>query len=788
MFEFLIKLVAAVIILSVILLIGSTFFDNRASGQKVSSFNNEEMWQDIDESSIVSPGERQIVPASYRTLRLNKDFLQTILSSAPHESKINVGQSEAIISLPLPEGRFSRFRFVESPIMEEGLQAQFPEIRTYLGQGIDEPSATVRFDYTPKGFHAMILSEEGSVFIDPYAQNDTDNYISYFKRDYLKPDRSFKCLVSDTMPNALELKKLLKNLNPENELVNNAGTLRTYRLAMAATGEYTQFHGGTVPAAMAAITTTMNRVNGVYERDLSVRMNLISNNSSIVYTNPATDPYTNTSSDLAANQANIDLVIGSANYDIGHLVGTGGGGVATLSSVCNSTTKARGLTGSPSPVGDPFDIDYVAHEIGHQFGGNHTFNASGSGTGACNGNRAASAAYEPGSASTIQGYAGICSGQDLQRNSDDYFHIRSLEEMVAFITNASTGGSCPVASANGNVAPVVTAAPNCTIPVNTPFELIGSATDANGDSLTYTWEQYNLGASTNAIPNPDNGARPIFRSYKPTASGATRTFPSLPFILNNANVPPSTFSGTNPVGTVCSFGNCMTGELLPSVNWSSPMQFQMTVRDNRAGGGGVRSAQTAVSVTNAAGPFTVTSQNSSVTYNALTTQTVTWNVANTTAPPVNCANVDILISTNGGATFSTLVANTPNDGSENITIPNTPTTTARIKVKCSTSCFFDISNANFTILAPTAANASIQGRVLSAKGYGISGSNVVLTDMNGNTLSVRTNSFGFYNFPELEVGQTYILTVNHKGLSFVPPTQVIALTEDVSEVNFTAIE
>lgn len=787
MFKDVLKFFVFIAIFSAIFLIGSSFFGDNVSSREVESSNNGELWRDVDETSFVSTGERQIVPDSYRTLRLDREILQTLLKNAPLESKVSAAQSESVISLPLPDGKFSRFRFVESPIMEEGLQAKFPDIRTYLGQGIDEPSATVRFDYTPKGFHAMILAEKGSVFIDPFAKGDIDHYISYYKRDFQKSDRSFKCLVSDTMPNALEKKHFENQFLSGENLVNNAGTLRTYRLAMAATGEYTQFHGGTVAGALAAITTTMNRVNGVYERDLSIRMTLISNNNLIIYTNPATDPYANTSGDLAANQTNITAVIGTANYDVGHLVGTGGGGVATLNSPCNSTTKARGLTGSPSPVGDPFDIDYVAHELGHQFGGNHTFNASGTGTSSCNGNRASTAAFEPGSASTIQGYAGICSGQDLQRNSDDYFHIRSLEEMVAFITNATTGGSCPSNSANGNVAPVVTAAPACTIPVNTPFELTGSATDANGDSLTYTWEQYNLGASSNAVPNPDNGARPIFRSYKPKTS-PTRTFPSLPYILNGTNTPPSTFTGTNPAGTVCAFGTCMTGELLPTVTWASPMQFQLTVRDNRAGGGGVRSAQTAVSVTNTSGPFTVTSQNSSVTYSASTAQTVTWNVAGTTAAPVSCANVDISISTDGGTTFSTLLANTPNDGTESVTMPNIGTTSARIKVKCSTSCFFDISNANFTILAPTAANASLGGRVLTAQGYGLSNAIVVLTDSNGNTQTARTNSFGFYNFSELEAGQTYTLTVSRKGYVFAQPTQIITLNEDFAEANFTANE
>jgi len=780
------KIVVGIVFL-VVLGIGVGWWSNNVSSRQMASFNNDELWQDVAETSFYEGDERWIVPDSYRTLRLNKDLLTTILAQAPLEASVKAADSELVISLPMPDGRFSRFRFVESPIMEEGLQVKYPEIRTYLGQGIDDPTATVRFDLTPKGFHGMILSENDSVFIDPYSKNDTENYISYNKRD-LQRDEDFVCLVSNSKPNALEKSRLDKKLSaesllsPAENIVNNAGTLHTYRLAMAATGEYTAFHGGTVAGALAAITTTMNRVNGVYERELSVRMNLIATNNLIIYTNAATDPYANDSNDLPANQTNIDAVIGTANYDIGHLVGTGGGGIASLNSPCNSARKAQGLTGSPSPVGDAFDIDYVAHEMGHQYGGNHTFNTT---TGSCGGgNRAASAAFEPGSGATIQAYAGICGTQDLQRNSDDYFHVRSLEEMTTFI-NTNT---CDVESANGNSAPTVTAAPVCTIPINTPFELTGSATDPNGDALTYIWEEYDLGAASNVIPNTDStGARPIFRSYKPTTGGTTRYFPSLPFILNNANVPPSTFTGTNAVGTLCSFGSCLTGELLPTI--SRTMNFQLVARDNRAGGGGIRSAQTSVTVDAGSGPFNVTSPNTAVTYNGLTSQTVTWNVANTTAAPVSCANVNILLSTNGGTSFpTTLLANTPNDGSQNVTIPNTGTTTARIKVQCSTSCFFDISNANFTILTATAANVSLGGRVATAQGVGINNAVITLTDQNGNTRTARTGSFGNYRFNDLQAGQTYVLTVTRKGYSFDQSTQIINLDTDFAEANFIATE
>jgi Metallo-peptidase family M12B Reprolysin-like/Carboxypeptidase regulatory-like domain len=775
--KFLVAFAAAVLIVVGI-------WGTQVSSQSVGKFGGNELWQDFNEKWHVSFDKRQIIPDSYRAVTLNKSLLEKLLNSSSNESEKSVLQSDDVISLPLPDGKFSRFRFVESSIMEADLQAKFPEIKTFNGQGIDEPSAIVRFDYTPKGFHAIILSQGDSVYIDPYSQNDTDNYISYYKSNFQKEDKSFSCLVANDVPNALEKKHLHDKQFPLENLVNNAGTLRNYRLAMAATGEYTAFHGGTVAGALAAITTTVNRVNAVYERDLSVRLLLIGNTNLIIYTNAATDPYANTSSDLTANQNNITTVIGTANFDVGHLVGTGGGGVATLNSPCSATSKARGLTGSPAPVGDPFDIDYVAHELGHQFGGNHTFNG---GTGNCSGgNRSGANAYEPGSGTTIQAYAGICGTQDLQKNSDDYFHIRSLEEMVAF----STGTACDVEAANSNSAPVVTAAAACTVPQDTPFELTGSATDANGDTMTYVWEEYDLGAQTTGIPNTDSaGAKPIFRTYNPIST-PFRSFPSLPFILNNANVPPSTFTGTNSVGTLCASGTCLTGELMPTINRT--MNFQLTARDNRAGGGGVRSANTAVTVVETSGattfgPFAVTSPNTAVTYGGGTSQTVTWNAANTTIAPVSCANVDIMASTNGGTTFTTLLAATPNDGTEAVTMPILGTTTARIKVKCSTSCFFDISNTNFTILAPTAAESSIAGRVTTSTGRGIRNAIIKVSGGNLNgTRYVRTNPFGYYRINGLESGQTYIVSVGSKQYSFVNPTRVITLNEDLTGEDFVS--
>ncbi|MDI6803027.1 MAG: M12 family metallo-peptidase [Bacteroidota bacterium] len=632
----------------------------------------EALWSDINEATIVEKNDRQIIPLFYRTVDLNINQLEAVLNQAPREFTEGAKTEKVVISLPMPDGTFSRFYIVNSPIMELELAVKYPEIQTYAGQGIDDPTATVRFDLTPAGFHAMILSANGTVFIDPYSRGNIDNYISYYKKDFIVDEsrrKEFICNFETDFDMAKEISDLIAT-----GLTKYSGTqLRTYRLAVAATGEYTAYHGGTVAKGLAAVVTSTNRVNGVYEKEVAVRMVLVANNEIIIYSNSATDPYTNSSGTtmLGQNQTNLDAVIGNANYDIGHVYSTGGGGVAGLGVVCRTSNKARGVTGSPAPIGDPFDIDYVAHEIGHQFGGNHTFNGD---AGNCSGtNRNASTAYEPGSGSTIMAYAGICSPQDLQMNSHDYFHLASIMEIVTYTTLGS-GNGCPVITSTGNDPPVVNAGTRgFSIPINTPFTLTGSATDPNNHPLTYCWEEYDLGAA--GAPNSPVGTAPIFRSFRGVTS-PSRTFPKIADIINNTQV---------------------MGEILPS--YARGLKFRLTARDNRSGGGGVGWDSISFSVTNTAGPFQVTSPNTTLSWAGSSLQTVTWNVANTNLSPVNCSNVKILLSGDGGYTYPFVLAtDTPNDGSEIITIPNISTSQARIRVEAVGNIFFDISNANFSIV------------------------------------------------------------------------------------------
>jgi hypothetical protein len=628
------------------------------------------LWTDApDQVPGGAAAARRVVGTRHRTVILDRGRLTGLLAVVPREFTAEARASAVLLDLPWPDGGFRSFRIEESPVMVDALAVQLPDLKTYRGQGIDDPTASLRFDWTPTGFHAMVLSSEGTVYIDPSGPGDILHYLSYFRRDYERAEgNQFVCAVT-----ASDVAPLADRRDVDLYQPANGTQLRTYRLVVAATGEYTAFFGGTVGGAMNAIVTTMNRVNGIYERDLAVHMTLIANNSAVVYTNPATDPYTNGngSTMLAENQSNLDAVIGSANYDIGHVFSTGGGGVATLNGPCGAS-RARGVTGLPSPTGDAFDVDFVSHEMGHQFGATHTFNGT---TSNCGANRTASTAYEPGSGSTIMSYSGTCGAENLQNNSDAHFHAASQSQMIAFITNASTGGKCPLVTATGNTPPAVNAGADYAIPQSTPFTLTAAGSDADGDSLTYSWEEFDLG--TASPPNTDDGSRPIFRAFLPTSSPA-RTFPKLSNLLNNTTT---------------------IGESLPTT--TRTMTFRVTVRDNRSGAGGTASDDMVLNTRADSGPFVVTQPNTALTWTAGSTQSVNWNVANTTAAPVSAANVKISLSTDGGLTFPTvLIASTPNDGAEIVPVPNLPTSSARIKVEAVGNIFFDISDTNFTIGSP----------------------------------------------------------------------------------------
>lgn len=623
--------------------------------------------KEINKTTANFLGTPQIEAKEYKVYQINVAQLIHQLDGIASREIDNSG-FVAQLEFPHPDGTMHLYNAKANQTMHPDLAAKFPEIKSF--DAVDtETGDAVKWDVTPQGLHVMILRKgQSTIYIDPLIKGNTDYYIVYNKSEFFT-DKLMECSFNSETEN-------LENPNtPTSGQVKSFGSceLRTYRLALAGTVEYTTFHGGVVNA-QAAQVTTMNRVNGIYERDMAITMSLIANNNLLVYTGATnSDPYTNgnSSSMITQNQSNIDLVIESPNYDIGHVFGTNSGGLAGLGVVCSNGSKARGVTGSGSPVGDPFDIDYVAHEMGHQFGCNHTFNNS------CSFNRNNATAMETGSGSTIMAYAGICS-PNVQNYSDDYFHGISLQEMGAEIL--SGGHTCEVITPLSNIAPVlVSANGGITVPASTPFVLTAVATDADGDPITYNWEQMNNQISTQA-PLATATSGPNFRSYSSSTS-PSRYFPSISIV--NGNGP-------------------FTWERLSSV--SRTMNFRVTVRDNAVGGGCNDHEDVSISVDANSGPFVVTyPTNSGIVWDGGSSQTVTWDVANTTAAPVNCDLVDIYLSTDAGSTYSTLLAsNVANDGSHDISVPNISAIASRIMVISSSGTFFDVSDRNFKIILSTA--------------------------------------------------------------------------------------
>jgi hypothetical protein len=651
--------------------------------------NSDNFWSPINQSSIRSAGKRQIIPQKCVAFELIGNELKTKLLSAPNEANVRINKSTCIISLPLPNGNIEKFRVVESPIMEPGLAAQFPNIKTYSVKGIDDAYANGKIDWTPEfGFHGMVRSVHGDFFIDQYCLENTKDYISYYTSDFIK-DPSQKIPEASLITDNDEKKSFSEpgakiNAMPPATCVGTQ--LRRYRLAVACTGEYAVAATGsttpTVAQTLAKIVTSVNRVNGVYETEVAVRLILVATQTNVIFTVAATDPFAgnnNAGTLINESQSVITANIGSPNYDVGHTFSTGGGGLAGLGVVCNNSQKARGITGSPSPVGDPYDIDYVAHEIGHQFAGNHTFNSTVSSCGG--GNRNGSTAVEPGSGITIMAYAGICGSQDLAPNSIAYFHAISYDEIVNF-TNLNGGNSCPVTTTTGNNPPVVTGSGNYVVPKSTPFVLTGSATDIDGDALTYSWEETSLGTAGNW----NSGNKNFFMSYTPTPN-PSRLFPKQSVVLSG------NYTGTK-------------GEYVPAT--AQTIQFRLTARDNKMGGGGVCYSINTITVSGTAGPLSVTYPDATgIVWGSSTPQTITWAVNGTNAAPVSCDSVKILISYNGGITYSTLLGSTPNDGTELITAPTVTASilTCRIKVESKGNIFYDVSNNNFEISISVGLNS-----------------------------------------------------------------------------------
>ncbi|WP_421275642.1 reprolysin-like metallopeptidase [Aeromonas veronii] len=569
---------------------------------------------------------------------------------------LQAGASE--LTLPLPDGGEVTFALEAYDVLPADLAAKYPQIRTFKGYNPAHPVDTGRFDLGPQGFHAMFSHQGQMVFVDPL--RNAEGYAVYYQKDaHSRLEEDADKVIGPGVS------KLVRKVQVDGNV------RKRYTIAISAAGEYTRYHGGSTVLALAAITTLLNRVNEVYQRDVGAEFVLASGNDSVIFSDPASDPFDNTDADADRNvdvqaQAFADGDLGA--FDIGHVLNTGGGGLAGLGVLCVDAmppyyaygAKSSGMTGSSDPVGDAFFIDYVAHEIGHQFGADHTFNGT---TGSCGGgNRVANQAYEPGSGSSIMAYAGICGDENIQTHSDPYFHSKSIEQMRAHMATVST---CGITLALSNNAPQAAAGGDYVIPANTAFMLKGAGGDLDNDSLLYNWEQIDLGTeSSSAATMIDDGSRPLFRFVSPTAS-PERILPSLPSLLS---------------------GTLAKGEAWPTTN--RDLNFRLTVRD---GQGGVASDDMKVQVINTGAAFRITNPFYGVTLTPGASQAIAWDVAGTTVAPISCSKVDISVTQDEGASWTMLAAGQPNNGAATVTLPADLTSSVRLKVACSDNIFFAIS-------------------------------------------------------------------------------------------------
>ncbi|GAA0890837.1 hypothetical protein GCM10009122_05160 [Fulvivirga kasyanovii] len=615
-------------------------------------------------------------PTAYKTLELDFEALRKTLDLTGMRGSASSRHAQ-VIYFPNADGQMEKFSVVEAPTLHPDLAKKYPGIKSFAGQGIDNPTSTIRFSISnQRGFHGLLMTAKGMAYIDPISSGKS-TYAIYERKDLTRDEKDFQCMMDENIGKA-------GKINNVSTLKTNDQKLRKYRLALSCNAEYGNIFAGSGTDTekkaniLAQMNITMTRVNGIYERDLAITMEIIANNDELIYFgDTGADPWDGEWN--TKTQQVIDATIGDANYDIGHNFNTtGGGNAGCIGCVCTSGEKGSGYTGSSDPTGDPFDIDFVAHEIGHQFGGYHTMNT-------CSRSGSGLTEVEPASGSSIMGYAGICS-TNIQSNSDAYFAYVNIRDISANVQSGESSG-CPVIVDLSNNPPVADAGKDYIIPRSTPFVLKGAGSDPDGNgTLTYCWEQNDPEqAPGDGSPESTWAQGPLFRSLEGTSS-PNRYMPAISTVL---------------AGDVAS-----TWEVLPSIGRT--MNFSLTVRDNNAGGGQTSDDTMAVTVDADSGPFFVMEPNTAISWYEGQPQVVSWSVANTDQAPINCSHVNIFLSTDGGQTFPiTLLSNAPNNGSAEITVPNGLSSNCRIKVEAVGNIFYDISNTDFEIEEAIGCNAVI---------------------------------------------------------------------------------
>jgi len=632
----------------------------------------------------VEPGT---LPKKFDAYQLDETGLRAALESAPWEFSPEAARHQCVIRVPTANGQIEAFSVWRVAMLDAELAEACPYIRTYAGVSMTDPRRTVRFSTTLRGVKAMVMEPDFSAaMVQPYWPGQgSDLYMAYNFTDAADNGlNNFRTGIAaggevwfgdNKVPFTPASSDRGEELNVR---------LKVYRFCVAAVGQFTQDHGGTKPLALSAVTEYTNLVSAAFERDIDIRLQLTSASQYVMFTDPNNDPYPGPGNEdyMSQNTSVLNEYTNFNSHDLGHVYIRGGGGVAgALGNACG-INKAQGCSAGslvgPNDYGPRF-LFVVGQEVGHQLGGGHTWSHCGAGG---NDQRQGLTAFEPGSGSTIMSYVGGCGPDNIQFSGDLYYHGGSIEEIKTYSTFIGTCGSWLETTNN---PPVVTLPyqDNFNIPISTAFELNGSATDPDGDPLTYSWEGIDAGPET-PLGEPE-GNTAIFRSW-PAVDVTNRYFPRLSTILAN---------GFNPA------------EHLPF--YTRDLTFRLTARDNKPSGGGVGWADVAFRAVDVAGPFLVLSPNaSSDVWRVGELTEVRWDVANTQAAPVNCKIVNIRLSTDGGQTYPiTLAAATENDGSQYVLVPNELTSLARLRVEAADNVFFDLSNANFKIQAPVQASLTL---------------------------------------------------------------------------------
>ncbi len=619
-------------------------------------------WSDVSENEPVvqtslSP-KSSPNPSESRLLKFNLAQLRDALS----------GAAATNIMLPDPYGGAVEFALRPSSVMPKQLATRYPEIRAFEGVALHDSATTIRLELSSKGLTAQVLGAGNRWLIDPVKGLSPEFARSYkYSRSFHTKDEAF-CELESTgvfgggsAPNN-RFKGTTRRAKSSGESV------KTYRLAVATTGEYGVYHGGTTASALEAVVATINRVDGIFASELAIRFQLVDDNDAVVFADPATDPFTGNDDAgtlIDESQAQIDLLIGTENYDVGHTLSTGAGGLAGLGVVCREGGKAEGVTGSSRPEGDFFDVDYVAHELGHQFAADHTWNGSNGGCGPQQ--RGPDSAYEPGSGSSIMSYAGLCGADNIASAVDALFHHQSFDQIIGYTTEG-IGSVCGSDAVSGNTAPQVDAGSDYVVPKQTPLVVSGSATDQEQGSLLYSWEQRDLGPQA-ALTDPDDGRFALFRMLD-SSSSPERYLPALATVV----------SGTPDLS-----------ERIPQV--AREMTMRLTVKD---GAGGVQSDDIVVSIDGDSGPFEVVSPNGGEQVGR--SKTVEWDTGFTEQAPVSASMVEIYLSTNDGVSFDQLIDTVDNTGSANINFPvGIQSQDARLMIKGAGNIFYDVSDAAFQL-------------------------------------------------------------------------------------------